>query len=176
MMNCPACDHSLTEIDAGGVKVDICKGGCGGIWLDNYEFKKFDEPHEAAGSSLLEIETNSAHKANKDSKHPCPRCQDIIMRRHFVSTKHEVEVDECSRCGGIWLDTGELGQIRNQFKTEEERGVAAEKYFADVFDSDLMKVQEESADQLQKSRRFANMFKFITPSSYIPGNQDGGAF
>ncbi len=98
------------------------------------------------------------------------------MRRHFVSTKHQVEVDECSGCGGIWLDCGELGQIRNQFKTEEKRGAAAEKYFADVFDSDLMKVQEESEAQLQKSRRFANMFKFITPSYYIPGDQDGGAF
>ena len=80
MMNCPACDHSLTEIDAGGIKVDICKGGCGGIWLDNYEFKKFDEPHEAAGSSLLEIEKNNAHKVNKESKHKCPRGLDLLVR------------------------------------------------------------------------------------------------
>lgn len=175
-MKCPACDNALTEVDTGGVKVDICQGGCGGIWFDNYEFKKFDEPHESAGETLLEIEKKPGAEVDKDSKHPCPRCPDIVMRRHFVSTKHEVEIDECSDCGGIWLDAGELSSIRRQFQSEEERGQAAEKYFADVFDSDLMKVRQESQEQLAKSRRFANMFKFITPSHYIPGKQEGGAF
>ena len=98
------------------------------------------------------------------------------MRRHFVSTKHEVEVDECSGCGGIWLDAGELGQIRSQFDSEDERSEAAEKYFSEVFDADLIKMREESAAELEKSKRFANMFKFITPSYYIPGKQQGGAF
>ena len=41
-MKCPACENELTDKDVGGVTVDICNGGCGGLWFDNFEFKKFD--------------------------------------------------------------------------------------------------------------------------------------
>ena len=48
-MECPACGKQLQQMTAGDVTVDVCKGGCGGMWFDNYELKKFDEPHESAG-------------------------------------------------------------------------------------------------------------------------------
>ena len=52
-MNCPACGNVLEEMKVGDVMVDVCQGGCGGIWFDNYELEKFDEPHESAGEELL---------------------------------------------------------------------------------------------------------------------------
>jgi Zn-finger nucleic acid-binding protein len=162
-------------MEADGITVDICKGGCGGIWFDNYEFQKFDEPHESAGEALIEIEKKPGTQ-NTESRHSCPNCSDITLARHFMSVKRKVEVDECPQCGGIWLDAGELGQIRNLFNTEEERIQAAEEYFSDVFDSDLLKVNQESEEKVAKARRFANVFKFITPSYYIPGKQTWGAF
>ena len=55
-MKCPACDNTLTEINISDILVDICKGGCGGIWFDNFELEKFDEKHEHAGEALLDIE------------------------------------------------------------------------------------------------------------------------
>ena len=174
-MQCPACNHPITQMDAGGVTVDICKGGCGGIWFDNYEFKKFDEPHESAGEALLEIDMKPG-TLDMESRHSCPKCPGITLSRHFMSVKRKVEIDECPQCGGVWLDTGELGQIRNLFNTEEERIEAAENYYSDVFDSDLLKVQQESEEKVAKARRFANMFKFITPSYYIPGKQTWGAY
>lgn len=174
-MQCPACDNPLTQIEAGGVLVDICKGGCGGIWFDNYEFQKFDEPHESAGETLLKIEMNPG-TCDTGSRHSCPKCSGIILSRHFMSVKRKVEIDECPQCGGIWLDAGELGQIRNLFNTEEKRVQAAEKYFSDVFESDLLKVHQESQEKVAQARRFTNMFKYITPSYYIPGKQTWGAF
>jgi len=174
-MQCPACDNPLTQMEAGGVTVDICKGGCGGIWFDNYEFRKFDEPHESAGEALLEIDSNPG-VCDTESRHSCPKCSDITLSRHFMSVKRKVEIDQCPKCGGVWLDAGELGQIRNLFNTEAERVQAAEKYFTDVFDSDLLQVRQESEEKVAQARRFANMFKFITPSYYIPGKQSGAAF
>lgn len=174
-MQCPACEKPFTQIEVGGVTVEICKGGCGGIWFDNYEFKKFDEPHESEGEALLEIEMNPGN-IDTESRHSCPKCPGITLSRHFMSVKRKVEIDECPQCGSIWLDAGELGQIRNLFNTEEERRQAADEYFSDVFDSDLLKVREESEENVAQARRFANMFKFITPSYYIPGKQEWGAF
>ena len=55
-MKCPACSNRLQEMTVAGVTVDICKDGCGGIWFDNFEMKKFDEPHEPACLALLDTE------------------------------------------------------------------------------------------------------------------------
>lgn len=175
-MLCPACNHSLTSVETGGVTVDACDGGCGGLWFDNFELKKFDEPLESEGESLLHIQRNPGVQVNPEERRPCPKCADITLRRHFFSVKRKVELDECGMCGGVWLDAGELAGIRDLYNTEAERKKAAADYFSELFDDDLKTVKEKSQEELAKTRRFANMFKFITPSYYIPGHQKWGAF
>src|SRR5256884_6177388 len=32
-MNCPACGTAMTEIAVSDVKIQACKGGCGGLWV-----------------------------------------------------------------------------------------------------------------------------------------------
>jgi len=175
-MNCPACGNQLQQITVSDVTVDVCKGGCGGIWFDNFELKKFDEPHESAGEELLDIERDESIVVDRSQKIKCPKCDDIVMMRHFFSTKKEVEVDECPNCCGIWLDAGELGRLRSLFNTEEEKNEAAEEYFSEVFGSQLAAMENEDQAKLEKARRIANIFRFICPSYYIPGKQKWGAF
>jgi len=98
------------------------------------------------------------------------------MMRHFFSVKKQVEVDECPGCGGFWLDAGELRKIRSLFDTEQQRHEAAEKYFSEVFGDKLAAVKEQDQQAFEKSRKISNMFRFICPSYYIPGEQDWGAF
>ena len=117
--------------------VDVCRGGCGGIWFDKFELNKFDEPHESAGEELLEIEQDESIIVDHTKRFKCPRCDDVVMMRHFFSVKKDVEVDECPGCGGFWLDAGELGKIRGLFNTEEERHKAAKEYFSKVFGGEL---------------------------------------
>ena len=175
-MKCPACSNSLQEMTVGDVTVDVCKGGCGGIWFDQFEFKKFDEPHESQGQALLEIERNPALTIDHTKRLKCPRCDNVVMMRHFFSVKKEVDVDECPGCGGFWLDAGELCKIRSLFNTEEERHKAADEYFSEVFGDEFAAMQAESEEKLAKTRKISNMFRFICPSYYIPGKQNWGAF
>ena len=175
-MKCAACDNELSHIEVGGVEVDICKGGCGGIWFDNYEFKKFDEPHEHAGVELLEVERDPKVTVDHSEKRNCPRCQNITMMRHFFSVKKEVEIDECANCAGIWLDPGELATVRSLFSSEGEKREAAEKVFDDLFGPQLEALVKEREKDRDKTRRIANMLKYICPSHYISGKQDWGAF
>ncbi|WP_455204224.1 TFIIB-type zinc ribbon-containing protein [Kaarinaea lacus] len=175
-MQCPACTKLLKETTVDEVKLDVCDGGCGGIWFDNYELRKFDEPHEEAGVSLLDISRDANIHVDHTAQRSCPKCGDVTMLQHFFSVKREVELDECPRCGGVWLDYGELGRIRNLYDSEAARQKAAADYFDDVFGDQLGKMRLESEAKLTKARRFANMFRFICPSYYIPGKQDGGAF
>jgi uncharacterized protein len=59
-MKCPVCGNRLTQMTAGSVTVDACRGGCGGLWFDRYELMKVDEADESAGEELLDIERDPA--------------------------------------------------------------------------------------------------------------------
>jgi len=113
-MKCPACFNQLTEMQVGSLVVDVCDGGCGGIWFDAFELKQVDEEDEAAGEPLLHIRRDVNVKVDALRKRDCPRCPEVKLQRHFFSAKRRVEVDECPNCGGYWLDAGELGQIRDE--------------------------------------------------------------
>jgi len=171
-MKCPACENELTTKSVGGIAVDLCSGSCGGIWFDNYEFKKFDEPYESAGEELLSIEIKEELQVESDQKWGCPKCSDVVMARHFFSIKEHVEIDECPSCGGIWLDIGELSVIRNSFKLLENKQEATKEYFKKIF----VEIRRESEEEKSQIRKFVNMFKYICPSYYIHGDQDSGTF
>ncbi len=175
-MDCPACGRQLKEMEVGDIVVDVCENGCAGVWFDNLELEKVDEEHESAGEKLLEIARDPGGKVDHTQKRSCPRCADQPMIQRFMSIKREVEVDECPACGGIWLDSGELGRIRAQYENDAEREQAASEYFADVFGPEFARMRQESERQLQSARKFAHMFRFICPSYYVPGRQDWGAF
>lgn len=115
-MKCPACDHRLIETQVGSVVVDICQGGCGGIWFDAFELKRVDEEHEPAGEHLLHIRRDPTRLVDPARKRDCPRCHGVKLKRHFFSPKRLVEVDHCPNCSGYWLDAGELAKIRDEQK------------------------------------------------------------
>ena len=175
-MECPACGNQLQVVSMGDIRVDVCGGHCGGIWFDQYELRKFDEPHESVGELLLEVERNESIVVDHEKRRSCPRCVDIVMMRHFFSVKHQVEVDECPRCAGFWLDAGELGAIRDEFKDEAERGQKAAASFGSLFDDQIAAQRQETEKKTERARAFARMFRFILPSYYIPGKQKGGAY
>jgi hypothetical protein len=160
----------------GGLTVDVCRDGCGGIWFDQLELKKVDEQDEAAGEALLDVPRDPAAKVDRESARPCPNCRDTVMMRHYYSPKREVEVDECGSCGGFWLDAGELKTIRSQYEDDDARREAAHAYFREVFGRKMAEEAERGGESLARARRIARLFRFICPTYYIPGDQPWGAF
>lgn len=175
-MNCPACKNALSKKTISDLDVDVCRGGCGGIWFDNFELTKVDEKHESMGEALLDIERDDKVSVDHDKRRNCPRCDDLVMMRYHFSIQRQIEVDECPGCAGVWFDAGELAAVRDQFTTEEERKVAAKKHFGALFDGQLKEMERKSKEDAQRAKKFARMFRFILPSYYIPGKQAGGAF
>ena len=174
-MNCPACGTAMTEIAAGDVKVQACKGGCGGLWFDEWTLRKVDQPDQSAGESLLNIPQNASLKVDQSQRRKCPR-DSVVMMRHFWSVKRDVVVDECPKCEGIFLDPGELAAIRADYKSDAERHKAAEAYYSEMFDQQLAGMLRQDKAKLESARRVARIFKFLCPSYYIPGKQAWGAF
>ena len=175
-MKCPACNAAMEEVLVEDISVDVCKQGCGGLWFDRFELQKVDEPYESAGEILLQIRPEGHPAPDPSQRRVCPKCEGIVMMRHFFSAKKEVVVDECPSCGGYWLDYGELGRIRSQYASEDERRNAAKDYFDNIFGDELKRMKDQGEEKLKKARKIARMFRFICPSYYIPGKQDWGAF
>jgi Zn-finger nucleic acid-binding protein len=111
-MKCPACFNELSQVQVGSLVVDVCQGGCGGIWFDAFELQRVDEVGETVGEPLLHIERDPQLKVDMTRKRECPRCAGMKLQRHYFSARRRVEVDECPNCAGYWLDAGELAQIR----------------------------------------------------------------
>lgn len=174
-MKCPACSNQLSVKTVSGVDLDVCDNGCGGIWFDKFEFKKFDERREPDAETLLHL-TIKARPQNAGANLNCPKCAGLKMMRHFSSVKRQVTVDECPKCSGVWLDAGELTSIRDEFATEAERRAAAEKVFSEMFDGALNEQRKESLAKFETASKIAHALRFICPSYYSPGKKSGGAF
>ena len=165
-MKCPACENTLTRICENNVELDVCNSGCGGIWFDQFELKKFDEPDEQISLDLLWLERNPSVSVDHGARRDCPKCSGIVMMRHFFSAKHEVEVDECPSCGSYWLDAGELRSIRNQYSSEEERRAAVDDYFEHVFGEELPSLKIESEEKERAASTIERLFSAICPTAY----------
>ncbi|HZJ38504.1 MAG TPA: zf-TFIIB domain-containing protein [Chthoniobacterales bacterium] len=122
-MVCPACENNLTQLVAAGVVLDVCSGGCGGIWFDSFELQKVEAAQEITGDVEISIPRDLARKVDYQKRRICPTCVGVVLMRHFYSKLRRVVVDECPSCGGFWLDAGELENIR----AERESLVAEEK-------------------------------------------------
>ena len=160
-MQCPACERGLEAMTVKGVTVDVCRHGCGGIWFGNFELQRFDEPQEAAGQALLHVERDESVQVDAGGKRRCPKCHDVVLMQHFFSKQRRVEIDECPGCGGIWLDAGELREIRDAYRTEQQREQAAKEYVEGVLGGnwEALKARTDAGPK----RKAATIFRFLTP-------------
>ena len=165
-MFCPACHRDLTERAAGDVNVDACVGGCGGLWFDAFELKKFDEPHEFLPETVTDVMRDPRVVVDHQERRMCPKCMDVPMMRHFWSTAHEVEIDECPSCGGVWLDHGELKRIRSLFESEEAAREATLEFIQHNFGDELRTVESDGGDgdgdaKPRRTARMGRLFSFL---------------
>jgi len=73
----------------------------------------------------------------------CPRCGNLMD----IEKADEIEVDVCLTCGGVWLDSGELEEL----KTKSEEGFEGDK---------LVKMEELEEERLYKARN-SSLNKFL---------------
>jgi Zn-finger nucleic acid-binding protein len=112
-MKCPACKNPLREKNAGDIILDVCYGGCGGIWFDA---KELESVNARAASSLHTIWQVPSTNVKLTEPRMCPRCPEQLLDRKWFSELKQVEIDQCPKCNGIWLDAGEFTRIYEELK------------------------------------------------------------
>ena len=72
------------------------------------EEEYFHRKNKEAIEKLREkMKVAEAAKAAGTSSMRCPRCDGNLVE----SKVDEVSIDTCDKCGGVWLDSGELEQL-----------------------------------------------------------------
>ena len=73
---------------------------------DEY-FVKLDA--ELMKQRRAELDAERAQKERASHHMRCPKCGGTLAEREM----HQVKVDVCQECGGLWLDAGELDLVRD---------------------------------------------------------------
>ncbi len=127
-MKCPACFNELVPLQVGSVTVDVCQGGCGGIWFDAFELQRIEQEDDTATQWLMNVERDPRIQVDPQRKRECPRCTGVKLMRHFHSAKRRVDVDDCPGGGGLWLDAGELARIRAELEMKRQLAQGQQPY------------------------------------------------
>src|SRR2546421_10592268 len=98
---CPKCRAYMFTRRRKGVEIDLCSQ-CSGIWLDDGEL-----------ATLAETKRDVPGEGQRRTPTPyaCPRCGQILQEQLYTRGS-ELLVDVCPGCEGVYLDQGELEQVR----------------------------------------------------------------
>ena|SRR5215204_6272905 len=62
---------------------------------------------EAIEQLRAKMKVSAGAKAAGISSMECPRCDGVLKENKF----EDVSINSCVKCGGVWLDSGELEQL-----------------------------------------------------------------
>ncbi len=110
-LKCPACDSELNKVSVGNILLDVCQGGCAGVWLDKNELKKINNSDCKEGCILFKLKKNPNIVVDFDKQRYCPKCSNQKLTENCWKLKEDIIVDICDSCNGLWLDNGELALI-----------------------------------------------------------------
>lgn len=108
---CPDCSVALVTRAFQGIVIDACPR-CAGIFFDEGEVNDL----KAKGLQAMEdleaaIVPQVTIEATADKFRLCPNCQNSMDKFRYMYHS-DVVLDECGKCGGIWVQDGELGRMR----------------------------------------------------------------
>ena len=85
--------------------------------------------------------------------------QNYLVYRHFFSKENNIEVDQCSKCSGFWIDTG--GPVEIMKKSENDE--LLKKYFSVIFDEKISGMNLANQDVSQAAKFITEIFNFLKP-------------
>jgi Zn-finger nucleic acid-binding protein len=124
---CPRCGSSLEENEYRGSIIDTCPE-CAGLWLDAEEFGYHASERDTFADPTIPRAYRKKPFKEKKGYLRCVRCDALMVRRNFRKISG-VLIDIC-RDHGVWLDAGELEQIRcfianDGLNKSQDKGISA---------------------------------------------------
>jgi len=123
-MNCPNCGIGFKKIKTESlnpgfaVRLDQCPN-CGGIWFDQFELYQIPSG-EANKIDKLNKTLLAKSIAVKEELH-CPRDKEVLSRLKDLNIPQDVFIMRCSKCGGNWLNKGELTEYKKELLEKQKK-------------------------------------------------------
>ena len=163
---CPVCNKALVDQDFGGVKVHVCSNGCKGLYFDWLQMQKLDHTNQGFGDALqAALKYPRTNDANRPRLH-CPKCH-LPMYCHQFALDKEINIDECYGCGGIFLDSGELKELRDHSMSAPEEKAYLDKLVEDL--PETKQLEQAEAKDAQRAEALAHLTRFFRLSYYMTG-------
>ena len=135
-----------------------CQDGCAGLWFDGYEIKKINRDNFGSGRDLLKISQIEGVRSFRNIDHICPKCEMTLLLRHFFDRKRELEVDQCARCGGVWVETGTALKGK---ESDAEREKLIDDYFTFIYKDKILKMDLIVPDIRLAAEQILQVFRFL---------------
>ncbi len=132
-MDCPACGNAMITLELADVEIDHCVG-CGGIWLDAGELELLMDDREKAAALLASFQ--EAPSATEQAR-KCPICDKKMAKIVVGSGQPSLLIDKCRRGDGLWFDRGELKDVLERGRLDEDSRI--QRLLADMFAHDESK-------------------------------------
>lgn len=118
-MDCPACENAMITLELAEVEIDYCTE-CGGIWLDAGEL---EDLMADADKSRAVLDSFKAEPDNPEKRRKCPICDKKMAKVVVGDEQPPLLIDKCTRGDGIWFDAGELDEIIEKAKLDEDNKI-----------------------------------------------------
>lgn len=121
MIPCPKCGCTMSPMppmELRSVEVAFCNG-CQGMWLETSRL----DPAVLERADLVRV-PGRGMAPGRASRYPCPSGHGNLVE-HEAPVGSSIHVDQCDRCGGVFLDRGEYRRIRKFLETPAGKGKAA---------------------------------------------------
>ena len=136
----------------------VCQDSCGGLWIGCYEIKKITSENLGCGRNLLKVPKAEGLRSFRNVDHICPECKTTLLFRHFFNRKRGLEVDQCSRCGGVWV---EIGDLIETLKPGNKWDEGLDAYFQFIYSEKILKMDLSNADIRTAAGKILQVFKFL---------------
>jgi len=162
---CPSCGNGLALLEIDGTRVSACQGGCGGFWFPRAFQRGLAGLRPGGGRALLHVERCAGVRVFRGSPPACPQCRTTLLLRHFSNSELDLEVDQCARCGGFWIEAGRLGAIA---ETGAGRDEQAAHYFARIFAESVSSMDVGNPEIREAANTLVQILSWICPRPFIP--------
>lgn len=146
---CPGCKSAMNEINKNWVQVDECQS-CGWMFFDYEELYTSTENINAPASMKDSIMTWDDKPEHSKDILLCSSCGSVMGEKEYLYDSW-VHINFCDNCHSVFLDKGELEDIRAYVSSLETTEVWKDMTYKGLkIYSDVMEQESETSEKLKK--------------------------